>query len=512
MKKLLKANCCYILVFIFIAISGFTLFICADDYIWFYAFSDDRLSSYASPNGRYFTNFITRYSVQCIPAFSVFYVAVFMSLVVLIEKLVRKQHIPRPVSFLSVFILIQLIPSSIYTEIFRWISGFNNYCFAFIFTLIYLLCSFKFIFEDYKPKLYSSVLFLIMGFFGCLCVEHLTIYNIMLCVFVVIAIYVRKKKLFLHHFCFLAGAISGAALMFSHDVYHTVAVNADELGTRGFKTSLADTFMHIFCYVLPHFCKDFWIIHILATVVFTVFYYRNREVKKFKYAGLCIICCWLFVIYLMFTSVFQEITILSYSMKIRAIELSFTFLYICALIYNTVIYLKFDERLRALLYLFSSIILTLPFAIVSPVTARCFFIEYLFWILFFLEVLFACMKRIKSSVWDVYKMILICISCSILVLFANMNITNCLYDHIRYKYLQEQMSSKSKVVEIMLLPYQKYACDDLSNKTIFSGVLKDNVSYGEYILKYYGISYEDFMKREQCVIEAIDYNEYKALE
>ena len=76
MKKLLKANCCYILVFIFIAISGFTLFICADDYIWFYAFSDDRLSSYASPNGRYFSNFIILYSVQCIPAFSLLHIPV----------------------------------------------------------------------------------------------------------------------------------------------------------------------------------------------------------------------------------------------------------------------------------------------------------------------------------------------------------------------------------------------------------------------------------------------------
>ncbi len=512
MKKLIKENFCYILVIIFIVISGFTLFMCCDDYIWFYAFSDDRLSSYASPNGRYLTNFITRYSVQCLPVYSVFYIAVFTGLVLLIERLVRKQYIPVPVSLLSVFVLIQLIPSKIYTEIFRWISGFNNYCFAFIFTLIYILFSFKHIFSDNKPKIYTSFLFLFIGFFGCLCVEHLTIYNIMFCIFAVTATYVRKKKLFLHHFCFLIGAITGAVLMFSHGVYHTIAVETDELGARGFELSIADSFMQVLRYVLPHFCKDFWILHILVTVVFTVFYYRNRDAKKFKYAGLCLTCCWLFVIYLMFTSVFQDLTVLSSAMKIRAIELAFTFLYICALIYNTVVYLKSDERLRALVYLFSSVSLTIPFAIVSPVTARCFFIEYLFWILFALEVLFASMKRVKITVWDIYKRILICMSCSILVLFANMNITNCLYNHTRYDYLQEQMASKSKVVDIMLLPYPKYAYDDLREKTIFSGVLKGDVSNGEYILKYYGISYEDFMNRKHRLIEAIDYNEYKALE
>lgn len=512
MKKLIKTHYAYILIFAFIIISGFTMFMCCDDYIWFYAFSDDRLSSYASPNGRYFTNFITRFSVQCLPLYSVFYIISFGSLVILLEKLVRKQNIPVPVSLLSVFVLIQFIPSKIYTEVFRWISGFNNYCFAFIFTLIYILFSFKLIFFDYKPKIYTSFLFLVIGFFGCLCVEHLTIYNIIFCIFAVAVTYVRKKKLFLHHFCFLTGAIAGAVLMLSHSIYHTVAVETDELGTRGFELSIVDSFMQILRFVLPHFCKDFWILHILVTVVFTVFYYRNENSKKFKYAGLCLTCCWVFVIYLMFTSVFQDLAVLSSAMKIRAIEFAFTFLYICALIYNIVVYLKPDERLRALVYLFSSVTLTIPFAIVSPVTPRCFFIEYLFWILFALEVLFASMKRVKCSVWSIYKRILICTSCGIFVLFANMNITNCLYDHKRFEYLQEQMSSKSRGVDLMLLPYQKYAYDDFSEKTIFSGVLKDDVSYGEYILKYHGISYEDFMNRNRRMIEAIDYNESKASE
>ena len=100
MKKLIKTHYAYILIFAFIIISGFTMFMCCDDYIWFYAFSDDRLSSYASPNGRYFTNFITRFSVQCLPLYSVFYIISFGSLVILLEKLVRKQNIPVPVSFL----------------------------------------------------------------------------------------------------------------------------------------------------------------------------------------------------------------------------------------------------------------------------------------------------------------------------------------------------------------------------------------------------------------------------
>lgn len=509
MKKLIKNNYSYILVFCFIVISGFTLFMCCDDYIWFYAFSDDRLESYASPNGRYFTNFITRVSVQCLPLFSIFYIISFGSLVILIEKLVRKKNIPITVSLLSVFILIQLIPSKTYTEVFRWISGFNNYCFAFVFTLIYIIFTFNLLFTDHKAKSITAFLLLVLGIVSCLCVEHLTIYNIIFSIFALITTYVRKKRFSFHHFCFLIGAVFGAIIMFSHSQYHTIAADKDDLGTRGFEFSIADTLMQTLRFVLPHFCKDFWILHIIITIAFTAFYYRIRNDKKPKYACVCLTFCWIFVTYLFFSSVFQDIAVLSSAMKGRAIELAITFLYVCALIYNSTVYLEKNERIRALVYLLSSILLTLPFALVSPVTARCFFIEYAFWILFVLEVVFCFMNDINKQFFVFFQNILTCISCCIIIMFANMNITNFYYDYVRYKYLQEQMSINTKKVDLITLPYQKYAYDDLSEITIFSGVLKDDISYGEYILKYYDISFEDFMDRKHRMIEVIDYNEGK---
>ena len=511
MKKLIKTHYAYILIFAFIVISGFSLFMCCDDYIWFFAFSDDSLSSYASPNGRYLTNFITRFSVQCLPLYSVFYIISFGLLVILLEKLVRKKNIPVSVSLLSVFILIQLIPSKTYAEVIRWISGFNNYCFAFIFTLIYIIFTFKMLFNEHMPKPYTAPLLLILGFAGCLCVEHLTVYNIMFCIFAIAAMIIRKKKLSLHHLCYLAGAVSGAVLMFSHGQYHTIASDSDDIGTRSIEFSFADSLMQTFRFVLPHFCKDFWILHLVVTAAFTVFYIRNRFEKKPKYAGICIWGCWLFAAYLLFTSVFQDIAVLSTAMKGRAIELALTFLYICALMYNTAVYLKNSERIRAFVYILSSVSLTLPFAVASPVTARCFFIEYLFWILFALEVTFDAMSGVRRSELEIVKNISTCIACCIFIIFANMNITNCYYDHVRYRILQEQMETDTHVVDLLILPYQKYAYDDMKvNFDFFAS--EDKVSHCRYALKYYGISYSDLKSRTRRTIEAMDYNQSKELE
>ena len=374
-----------------------------------------------------------------------------------------------------------------------------------------MIFTFKMLFSEYKPSPFTAPLLLILGLAGCLCVEHLTIYNIMFCIFAITASYIRKKKLSLHHFCYLAGAVLAAVLMFSHGQYHTIAADKDDIGTRSFEFSFADSLMQTLRFVLPHFCKDFWILHIIVTVAFTVFYFRNRYEKKPKYAGICIWGCWLFVTYLLFTAVFQDIAVMSTAMKGRAIEFALTFLYICALMYNTAVYLKNSGRIRAFVYILSSVSLTLPFAVASPVTARCFFIEYLFWILFALEVTFDAMSSVRKSDLELVRMILNCIACCIVIIFANMNITNCYYDHVRYKLLQEQMATDTHVVDLMILPYQKYAYDDISINFDFSDP-EDKVSHCKYALKYYGISYGDLKSRTRRTIEAMDYNQSKELE
>ena len=73
------------------------------------------------------------------------------------------------------------------------------------------------------------------------------------------------------------------------------------------------------------------------------------------------------------------------------------------------------------------------------------------------------------------------------------------------------METGTHVVDLMILPYQKYAYDDIKVNFDFYAP-EDKVSHCRYALKYHGISYGDLKSRTRRTIEAVDYNEAKELE
>ena len=512
MKQFLSKYFHYIFVVVFSIISASTLFMCCDDYIWYFAFTDEKIASYSSPNGRYLTNLIVRYGVQNRVLFAVFYVISFSLMIFLMMKLLKNRKVPESVSCFAIFTLIHFIPSKTYTEVFRWISGFPNYCFAFIFTLIYLLFVLKLISSEKDPKPITSVLFLILGVAGALCVEHLAIYNICLSVFAVIYCLAKRKKLYLHNVLFLIGSVVGLIIMLSHKEYSVISNEKDNLGVRNFEFSFVEILFHVYRFIVPNYSNNFIPVHIILAASFTYLYCRSVEAKKSKYSLPCVFICWFYVIFSSFTFMFEDLALLSGAMKSRSIELSILFLYVCAISYNVFTYIHGIARLRSFLFFFSTIFLIAPFVIVSPVTARVFFVEYMFWILFALEVAYYAFSDTKLFTSPMLSRVVMTFSCALFVLFSNMDITNCYYDNVRFSYIQEQFAEGRKKIDLIILPYQKNAYDDLSDEEAFDGVLNNDITheqditYIEYIMKYYGISYDEYIDKKFVEISAYDYN------
>lgn len=506
MKQFLSKYFHYIFVVVFSIISASTLFMCCDDYIWYFAFTDEKIASYSSPNGRYLTNLIVRYGVQNRVLFAVFYVISFSLMIFLMMKLLKNRKVPESVSCFSIFTLIHFIPSKTYTEVFRWISGFPNYCFALIFTLIYLLFVLKLISSEKDPKPITSVLFLILGVAGALCVEHLAIYNICLSVFAVIFCWAKRKKLYLHNVLFLIGSVGGLIIMLSHEQYTAIKDESDVLSTRFIEFSLIDILSQIYRHVVPNYSNNFVVVHVILAASFTYLYHKSDVAKKNKYSLPCLLVCWFYVCFIVFTSFYEDLAILSGAMKSRSIELALIFLYVCALIYNVYTYTCSDVRIRSFLYLFSTIFLTAPFAVVSPVTARVFFIEYMFWILFSLEVAYYAFSDTKLFTVPIVNRVLLTLSFTFFVLFANMDIVNNHYNTVRFDYIKEQFAADKSSIDVILLPYQKYSYDDLSEEGVFGVVEGNGTPYGEYIMKYYGIAYDDYINKKYMNISAKDYN------
>lgn len=492
----------YLIVFVFAVVSGICLFYINDDYIWFSVNKYEKLEPYRVPNGRYFSNMITLFFEENPFLRPFIYICTIFLMIVLLSGIINNfsEKMGMCTCFGLTFLI--LVPSTTYSEVINWFSGFTNYAFALIFTLVFLRFSNKLMFSDYQPKKISSLFFLITGVAGGLCVEHLTVYNIMFSIFVLIFMYVGKKKINLHTVAFLVGNLIGAFMMFSSSIYSSIYESGDDLGVRGITFSMPDIYMKIFRTITLYYVKEFWAVTVLTAVLMLFLYFKSD--KKYKYAKICTLICIIFSVYSVFTSCFSDFYPTSAAMKIRAVEFSFNFLYIISLIYLIYAFTDGKNRTRLYIYLFSTLAVTAPFIFVSPVTARCFFVDYMFWILFAGELFMYTLNKYAKKFTDMIFMFFKASAVVLTVIICGIDITNKYYDSVRFDYINEQVADNAKNIQIIQLPYPEYAIDDFEDSKIFNPLLYNDVSYAEFIFVFHNID-ADAENMNYSFISAQDY-------
>ena len=73
----------------------------------------------------------------------------------------------------------------------------------------------------------------VLGFVSSLIVEHITLYSVVLAIFVLVYAIVKFKKVYASFVSYLAGTVGGTVLMFSNSVYHSVVSGNDGYRTIG---------------------------------------------------------------------------------------------------------------------------------------------------------------------------------------------------------------------------------------------------------------------------------------
>lgn len=174
------------------------------------------------------------------------------------------------------------------------------------------------------------------------------------------------------------------------------------------------------------------------------------------------------------------------SMKIRAFEGVFIALYLLSIIYLCIKLLNRDNAIRCIIYLISSLIVTVPFIVVSPMTPRCIFADYIFWLLMTGELFLTAFKDYKFFRTDIFVDVMFILPLTMYFIITGINITNYHYDNIRFDYIKEQLNNNSKIIYLVKLPYPDYAYEDF-DKILFKEILDNNNSYGTYIFRYHGI-------------------------
>lgn len=497
----------YFFICLFALGSALSLFMNGDDYIWCYSDECPELSPWRFPNGRLFSNFVTKYLTR-IFSFRIIFVFITFSLtLIFLGRLFDYHNITKSTKYYIASILFVFIPHGTYAETVNWISGYTNYVFSMLIIMIYIFFVFKCIFDGYIPKPYSAALILLISLCCGLCVEHVTIYCVILGAVTVILAFKKNKKVVLHTLAFLMGSVVSCFLMFGSSMYSDIYSNGDSLGGRAFHIGFENIMQNAYSYVFMHYTKDYWIISAAITVCFTVLYIKKDFTEKSpKYLKLCMVICWLYAAYSVFTMCVSDLRVFTPAMRVAAFETAFSFIYVVAIAYLIYVFLDKNGRIRAYFYMISTLLLTGPFLFISPVTPRCFLANYIFWILLCGEIFTAAIKDTDTKYTVKMRVGAFALAFCSVFLVMTACITNKYINELRYDYIKEQLQDKkNKQIRIILLPYTEFNYDDLQEGLIYTSPFMDDIRYADYIMKYYGIEIDKDIKYVEQKISPYDY-------
>ncbi len=508
LKKILPV----VLVFLFSFISAAFLIFQGDDYIWYFVNDIEELSGYRIPNGRYFTNFLTYVMVRFPLMKYLIYGGALSALIILISNFMDYKKNSGALKYGLTFLLFILLPTVIYSNTITWISGFTNYTISILITLIYIFYCFRILFDNkYNPSKLMIVIASILGFAGALCVENISIYNILFAIFSIIIIFRSRKRFYLSNILYLITSIIGFIVMMSADAYGEIFNKNpdDSLGIRNVQISFSDIFMQIYQSVGPYFARDFFVIHILIALCFTFLYFKadktEWEISKKRYSKICVNITVLYAAYSLWVSCFEDFAQFDFGMRIKAFETAFVFIYLISLIYLAYNLFEKNSFLRFAIYLVSSVIVIAPFAMVNPVSPRCFLADAVFWILLTGELFFVCYEQFYFFRSRELCSLICTVSILSGIIMSNMSISNKIWNDTRIDYIKEQLNQNKKMIEIIELPHEDLAQDDLGRDQLFTCYILDNISYTDLLLKYYDIDIDKESFRHMY-ISPIDYN------
>lgn len=498
----------YVLLCVFAVCSALALFMNGDDYLWYYSAEDEALASWRTPNGRFFSNLMTIWLVRSIPFRTVFIAVTFALFLIVMARLFDHQMVMKGAGCYMTLLLLIFIPHATYAETINWISGYTNYVFSMLLLFVYLMFMFRCICGDFVPKAYSALLFIPLALAGGLCVEHVTIYNVILGAAMIVLVIKLKKKCLPHAAAFLLGAVAACVIMFSSSIYSSIYSEGDTVGNRYFEVGFANIMQNAYSFVVMHYTKDFWAVPLAVTAAFTWLYIKkDTGEKKPKYLRACMAICWLYAAYAVYTMCHADLRPNTPAMKIVALETAFSFLYAVAVAYLINVYLDKNGKIRAYIYLVSTFLLTAPFLVISPATARCYFANYMFWILLSGEVISCAVKSTDIKKLKPLRGALSAAALAAAFLLTFMCFSNKYYDSLRFDYIKEQLTEKgNKKVALILLPYMELNHDDLTDGLYSGEKGVGEFYYADYILKYHDIDPDDVEGLVETKASPYDYH------
>lgn len=440
-----------------------------DDWAWGCEVGLQRLeSNFEAYNGRYFGNYLvlalTRSKILqvIIIAFSAFLMCYLPGL-----------YFGQNTVMLTVFsaLLVFLMPKEIFTQTVVWTSGYSNYMPPILTTVIYFTMI-KNIFNGTAPEYNKStpVISAALGFAGALFMEHVTLYNLAISCLIILFVLIKFKKMYLTHVAFSLGSLVGTFVMFSNSAYGLIAGANDAQG--GYRSTalsgnllsmLKDNVETIGEQLFLNNVVILFIISILLVLLATFFVRKSADAWKNKLVLASLFTNLVCLIIIFAKSRYRYWFIAMNSEQSETFTLLFMtavmILYCLAVAVIVVLCVKDGNTMfKMLLVLVSVPVVTVPLAVVSPVSSRCFLPHY-FLLMIFCVVLIGYLQKEMKFTFTVNKMVLLSMSAvtvaSCIFMFS-IYATIHSYAERRDEYIQKQISDGKTVVKVCEIPNSTY--------------------------------------------------------
>lgn len=454
MKKFDLEKYRYIICFMLLTGLCFLFPYTGDDWAWGSSIGIERLNTwFDNYSGRYLGNLIVLVLTRSNIIKALVMAFCLTGIFVCIEKLLKKKW-----AFYLSMALFVLLPRAIFRQAVAWTAGFANYVTSIFLTLLFIVYMYH-IFEDKveKQDFKMCIPLFLLGIANTLIVEHLTLYNVVLALFVIIFTYIKFKKIYIQYILYFTGTILGTVIMFSNSVYSSIQMQEDgyrSVAQNGIIQQITESYFKIIYKEL--ISGNLWVNLALLLAFLNLYVMLKKD--KVSSKKMCILKVCLYVMGIFVTWTFLSVTGIGDSSKpheFMYLEGIFSLLFLVAVITSGIIIsLHYGNFWRIAFILGSILCMTAPLFVVNPIGSRCFFATYCMFAVLLCELL-----RIfpnKDFLFFGVKRACVIISISGFAFYSAVFLLIYKSDKDRIKYVRQEVSANSKEIEIIHLPFEGF--------------------------------------------------------
>ena len=428
-----------------------------DDLEWGTSYGTQMFQTfYETLNGRYLGNtfevIATRVALFRYLIYVVFAVGIMIVIQKSIDDILGKDRHPN-FHVLLLFVLILLIPPTIYSQIYGWFAGFFNYVPAMFASLVILRYCIKLV-QHGKVLWWEMLIMMITALLGQWFMESMTLFNTAMIVISTIVYYVKYRKHLKQLFIALGSALIGAFVMFTNPQYAKIfGGQSDYQKVSSEDQGLISRMFHTLMTQFPeHIIYQSILILIVIAILLGYQVYRSAVplyVKSILYIGLASAPLYMLLIRLPF----------DFKLRLHEAPIALTDFIIAIIFYITLLlsayYGALPMRIKTyvMVLLLTIPIMVAPLLIVQPIGPRNFYAVFIIYVMVAFVLFRYLMLNGPSWQWLV-RMFAVTFAAAYVMMFLIIAIA----DHMRIAGVHRAASENPNLTTYHMyrLPFEEY--------------------------------------------------------